>query len=519
MRWYLAVLVLCPITALAQSLVTAKTTLDRESSDSVKIEEARRIASALRTVVPITNLRIHGLYATINFGSGFCLEPECRFIVTNYHVAKAMGKHFSIHHDDVVHWWLASGPNDEGATTEGFNPLHDLAILELQRSLSRKGFHGLQYNTEDPDELTIGQEVNIYSFPLELNPKRKLQYFHGHYLGINQDGLLAFSYEPNPLHVRGGASGGLIVDSSGRAMAVLADVNPNNMVLGVPINVLSSFVSKIQPYLAARIFPHSIFVPPVEPDFYPRWVRPHTDGRWERRPVEPPDVQLLRVRAQDVVDTMRSLVSVESFEWGHDAAASDPAAIGYYQVRTFDGYQHFQEYPDGKKEMSEVPWPKDMTDVISPGNAWSSAPKLVAKQYNLRIRRVPDVVWKGQSLRVFQYVGAKEDDVCEFDNQTDYLIFVHHDIESYDCFGEAWTDQDENLIRISDNYHMPNSRSDLRLIVTFGWANIAGERLRVPVTLWMQVVDKSHVDWCRGQFTNYQHYRATVGLLSPPATK
>lgn len=527
MKRYLAMLVLFPITAFAQSLASASTSpavkvmLSPDSADIGRSEGALRIASALQTVVPITKLRIRELYATLSFGSGFCLEPECRFIVTNYHVAEAMGRHFSVHHDHVVQRWLASGPNDEGATEEGYNPLHDLAILELQRSLSHKGFHGLPYNTEPPQELTLGQQVGIYSFPLERNPKRKLQYFQGRYIGMNQDGLLAFSYDPNPAHVRGGASGGLIVDSRGRVMAVLAQnaVNAENLVMGVPVNVLSSFVSKIQPYLAARLFPKTIFVPPVEPDFYPRWAPPQPDRRLERRPVEPPDVQLLRLKAQDVVNTMRSLISVESFEWGYDSATSDPKDIGYYQVRTYDGYQHFREYPDGKKEMGEVPWPEDMTDVISPGNAWSYAPKLVAKQTDLRIRRAPDVLWKGQKLRVFQYLGAKEDRVCEFDDQTDYVVFVHHDIESYDCFGEAWTDQEENLIRISENYRMPNSRSDLRLIVTFGWADIAGERVRVPLTIWMQVVDKSHVDWCRGQFTNYQQYRSTVRLLSPPTTK
>jgi len=521
LKWYLAALVLCPITAFAQGLVTAKTMLGRESSDSIKIEDARLITSALQTVVPITNLRIHGLYGTIKFGSGFCLEPECRFIVTNYHVAKAMGKHFSIHHDDVVHSWLASGPNDEGATEEGFNPLHDLAILELERGLSRKGFHGLQYNTEDPQELAIGQEVNIYSFPLELNPKRKLQYFHGQYIGMSQEGLLAFSYEPNPLHVRGGASGGMIVDSRGRVMAVLArkTIDMKNAVLGVPINVLSSFVSKIQPYLAARVFPNTTFVPPVEPDFYPRWVPPPPDDRLEHRPVEPPDVQLLRLKAQDVVNTMRFLISVESFEWGKNSATSDPKAIGYYQVRTFDGYQHFREYPDGKKEMGDVPFPPAVNGAVEPGDAWSYAPKLVAKQYDLRIRRDPDIAWKGKSLRVFQYVGRKEEKVCVFDDELNFGIFVHHDVEAYDCWGEVWTDQDENLIRISENYHLANSRSELRIIVTFGWTDIAGEKLRVPMTLWMQVVYKSHADWCRGQFTNYQQARSTVRLLAAPLNK
>src|SRR6185437_15153098 len=93
---------------------------------------------------------------------------------------------------------------------------------------------------------------------------RKLQHFRGEYIGLNHDGLLAFSYKPNPHVLRGGASGGLVVDENGRVMAVFANfvANRKDVVLGVPVEVLSAFVSKIQPYLAARLFPKTVFIPP-----------------------------------------------------------------------------------------------------------------------------------------------------------------------------------------------------------------------------------------------------------------
>jgi hypothetical protein len=215
---------------------------------------------------------------------------------------------------------------------------------------------------------------------------------------------------------------------------------------------------------------------------------------------------------------MRTLISVESFEWGGGSAANDPQAIGYYEVRTFDGYQHFRRYPDGKKEMDAVPWPP-MSVAVTPGEAWSYMPKLVAKEYDLRIRRAPDIVWKGQTLRVFQYHGAMEDKVCSFDDQTDFGFMVRHHIDSYDCSGEVWTDQDENIMRVSENFYMLGSRINMRLMVTFGWTNIEGERILVPVTVSMQTEDGSHIDWCRGQFTDYQQFRSTVRLLVPPASK
>lgn len=214
---------------------------------------------------------------------------------------------------------------------------------------------------------------------------------------------------------------------------------------------------------------------------------------------------------------MRGLISVESFEWGNGSAANDPQAIGYYEVRTFDGFQHFRKYPDGSKEMDGVPWP-NMNIAIEPGDAWSRIPKLVAKEYHLRIRRVPDIVWKGQTLRVFQYHGAKEDKVCMFDDQTDFVFMVRHHIESYDCSGEVWTDQDENIVRVSENFFMEGLWANVRTIVTFGWTDIAGERLLVPVTLSMETKQGSEIHWCRGQFTNYQQYRSTARLLVPPAS-
>lgn len=528
MKWCIAVLVLFPMAASGQAPrqdqmtnPTGRVTSARENPQNGRAESALTIAVAGRTVVPITKLHIDGPYGAIDFGSGFCLDPECRFIVTNYHVARAMGKRFSIQHDPVAERWLASSPSDEGATKDGYNPLHDLAVVELKRGLNRRGFHGLLYNMEDAQDLPVGQDVDIYTFPLELNPKRKLQHFRGEYVGVDENGLLAFSYAPNPQRIRGGASGGLVVDGHGRVVAVLADivVNGNDAVLGVPVDVLSAFVSKIQPYLAAKLFPKTAFIPPVEPDIYPEWVPDRVRGRLEHRPVEPPDVRLLRLKAQDVVDGMHAVLSVESFEWGAGSAANDPQAIGYYEVRTFDGYQHFRKYPDGKKEMDEVPWPP-LTTAIEPGDAWSYMPKLVSQEYDLRIRRAADIAWKGQTLRIFQYHGAKEDKVCTFDDQTDFGFMVHHHLESYDCSGEVWTDRDENIVRVSENYSMEGSRTKVRLIVTFGWTEIEGERLLVPVTISMNTEDgSSHVNWYRGQFTDYRQFRSTARLVVARASK
>jgi hypothetical protein len=68
-----------------------------------------------KTVVPITELKLLGLGREGEFGTGFCLDPTCRFIATNYHVAM-MARPCKITGEKIVQLYLATGPDDEGAT-------------------------------------------------------------------------------------------------------------------------------------------------------------------------------------------------------------------------------------------------------------------------------------------------------------------------------------------------------------------------------------------------------------------
>src|SRR5579863_3216672 len=73
---------------------------------------------------------------SIKFGTGFCLDPDCRFVGTNYHVAKLMGSHIRIKGVLSAHRYLDSDPDDAGAEDVNlvgfggslkYNPAHDLA--------------------------------------------------------------------------------------------------------------------------------------------------------------------------------------------------------------------------------------------------------------------------------------------------------------------------------------------------------------------------------------------------------
>ncbi len=112
-----------------------------------------------KTVLPITKLKWAGLGVEGEFGTGFCLDPECRLIGTNYHVAM-MARPRKIKGERVIQRYLATGPDDEGASmNEGFSvtygngrgssahPTHDLNASQIQEQglLVSRSVHGLPH--------------------------------------------------------------------------------------------------------------------------------------------------------------------------------------------------------------------------------------------------------------------------------------------------------------------------------------------------------------------------------------
>lgn len=118
-------------------------------------------------MLPITELKVRGPGVEGGFGTGFCVDPECRLIGTNYHVS-VLTEPRKIKGIRVIHQYLATGPEDEGATmNEGpsmspmrYNLGRDLAILELRHPPSK--YHGMAFSL---DELFPGQGVDIYTYP------------------------------------------------------------------------------------------------------------------------------------------------------------------------------------------------------------------------------------------------------------------------------------------------------------------------------------------------------------------
>src|SRR5271169_3036515 len=119
-----------------------------------------------QVVFPITDFKPdvkHLAPFSMKFGTGFCLDQDCRFVGTNYHVAKVMGKYVRVKGVFSAHRYLDSDPNDAGAQDINlvgggslkYTEAHDLAIYEMRHPV--KGFHGIGFGTGD---LENGVEVD-----------------------------------------------------------------------------------------------------------------------------------------------------------------------------------------------------------------------------------------------------------------------------------------------------------------------------------------------------------------------
>jgi hypothetical protein len=472
-------------------------------------------------VLPITQLKADlgvGLKIESKAGTGFCLDPACRFIGTNYHVAM-LAHPKKINGQTVVHRYLATGPDDEGATfNEGFaaptmkyNPKRDLAILELRGPLPHH--HGLSFYTND---LRIGQVVEIYSYPREsMIHARTLLQVHGTFEGQTPSGLLAFDYEASDGRtLRPGTSGGIVVDSkTQQIVGVLRAIERSGqpIAFAVPIDSLAEFVGTVQPFLAQSIFPSSQRISPISADVYAKFV-PASTTSLQRRPTETNEVGILRAKAQVLADNMRDFIAVQTLSWG--SQQNEPLVESQYEVQVLGGYQRFRELPNGKKELQNVPFPP-LTNSMVPGGEWSELPAKVGSDLNLKINQAADAIVNGRSLKVFQYWASVEDAVCTFKSVNDFAVFVFSKVSVAACYGEVWTDEDMNILRMSEHLELFGKWRNLQAVVTYGWLNKPGEAPRlIPLTIATQAEYKRKIYWCRGQFTDYRLFTSRARVIA-----
>jgi hypothetical protein len=459
----------------------------------------------------------------VYLGTAFCLDDECRFIVTNYHVAKTV-RAKKVKGDKIIQRYLATGPDDNDATVNFVNGVgvlpysrkRDLAILELEHPLAHH--HGAKIDLDLPEP---GEQVDIYGYTKgALNPVRKLSVFPATFKGSTISGLLCFEYRlASDKEIRlGGASGGIVVSRrSGEIVGILSAANATTA-LAVPTQTLADFVGKEKPFLAAKVFPTAAPVSPLSTDLLPKFTPGRVDGL-QHRPEEPPEIHLLRQKAQALADSMRDFIAVQSFAWGSDQ--KEVAAEAAYEVRVVGDQQQFRRYPDGKKELRRVSSPP-LNSWVIPSDEWSALPKMVGSQLRLKVRESPDAIVNKQRVKVFQYYADVEDNLCPFEPVVDFGFFSVRKNLAVGCYGEVWTDEDTNIIRMSENLELSSRLSDYQgwydyqIVLTYGWLRRADEQARrVPLTILTEARNKRHLYWCRGFFTNYREFTVHARMITP----
>jgi hypothetical protein len=209
---------------------------------------------------------------------------------------------------------------------------------------------------------------------------------------------------------------------------------------------------------------------------------------------------------------MRNFIAVQTFEWG--SGDKEPAALAEYEVQVIDGYQRFREYPDGKKELQDVPFPTLKNSVV-PGGEWSELPEMVGTKLRLKIRQAADMTANGRRIKVFQYRGESEDAVCSFTSVSDFVFLEISKAVTVPCYGEVWTDEEANILRMSEHYELPGKWKKYQTVVTYGWLNRDGEPPRlIPLTIYTQAERNKKVYWCRGQFTDYRIFDSRVRIVA-----
>jgi hypothetical protein len=440
----------------------------------------------------------------------------------------------------IIQRYLATGPDDEGATANSiidgdvlpYALKRDLAIFELERPIPQH--HGLSFSL---DELKVGQEVDIYAYPAGIFGPflRQLTRFPAIFKAPTTSGLLAFQYElsdSNSVHI-GGASGGIVVDrKTQKIVGILSSTTPDRtMALAVPVRNLADFVSKVQPFLAAKIFPTITEVSPLSADIYPKFVPspdlypqfiPNFAHVLERRPQEPHEVTVLRQKAQLLADSMRNYIAVQTFAWG--SGGQEPSFYAAAEVRVVEGEQQYRLFPDGKTEIKGAPFFRlNRKAWTQPANEWSQLPKMVGTDYNLKVRQVPDAIVSGRRIKVFQYYSSLEDNYCAFLPFEDYIFFIVGKVVQVPCYGEVWTDEDTNIIRISESFDLSDKRKEYKgweenhIVITYGWLDRPNEPPRlIPRTIFTLARHKKdkEVHWCQGQFIDYKVFtvHARIGL-------
>ncbi len=468
-----------------------------------------------------TVLQLHELKVlSAEFGTAACLDAQCRYLLSNAHVARVASPH-AIHGDPVVQKFLATGPTDEGAVmnTEAsgaflYNPSRDLAIYELVKPM--KGFQGMPFTLEP---LILGDEVSMIAFPGRTigvaNLSRTLTTWHGSFIGEDQNGCLAFRYTPSETgeRLRPGISGGIVV-WNGKIVGILRGMAQTELIAeAVPVSSLEVFLAKVNPYLHAQLFPQAVVVSPVSFDAFPPWNVPEpAPSELERRTPEPFDVQRVRAKSQALYESMKYFVARQTFSWSEGGS---PQLEAEYSVTVRNGVQRFTS---GNHEFTEIP-PPAISGYVVPSSLWLNAPRYATTDLSLHLRHAGTIIVNRKPVDVYQWQAlGPESKICRWKENASIPLFQRDKLYRLNCYGEVWLSADGDILRISEVYILPPGPfAHYEAVVVYGRVVLDGESHLVPMTISTYgQVEHSKPNYCYSFFSDYKLWGSQAQLLPSP---
>ena len=479
--------------------------------------------------------KVHGRNEifTSRYGTAWCLSSRCDVLVTNQHVVLSIGKKLQVNGVAVKKVFLASGPEDEGAQlfpgfVENYRlaPVRDLALLLMKRPLAARGMQRVALYGGD---LQSGEAVQLISFN-----GGKLSVDEGRFDSMVRHGILKFVGGDD---LGPGISGGLVLNREEKAIGVVFGIAPDRRsCYAVPIWSLADFISKTDAALYADLFKVQPSRPslrpmsekssrlideidldllfgselkPVLPESYlvesfTSWpvVDQDADPALQTRPSECSEVVALRVKAQELHAGMKNFMAVQRL------VLAD-GAIWEHQLRVLDGIQKFQTN-DGRV-LDDLPLPAWGP---VPGAEWQSLPQMVGTNLRLPVRYVGQRKIAGRPVHIFEYRASEEDAVCSIRIKAGVRRRVWKGPVA--CRGSVWTDEEFNLLRISQEQNVP-ARTHMdryQVVILYGRLERTpiGARL-VPVS--MRLVARTtggtvFTTW--GRFSDYQVFAATAKI-------
>jgi hypothetical protein len=140
---------------------------------------------------------------------------------------------------------------------------------------------------------------------------------------------------------------------------------------------------------------------------------------------------------------------------------------------------------------------------------------MVGTEPRFKIHQAPDATINGQKMKIFQYLADAEDEVCKWETILDFGFFSIKKPVSVKCYGEVWTDEDIDILRISQRLELHGRWNNTQSVVTYGWLKQKEEAPRlIPVTIAMQAEMHNKIYWCRGFFKDYHIFDSHVRIAT-----